>query len=298
MAQNSESKDHRKKSTTVRAPWHLRAAFAAAERFAPGPAARVLARLWFKIPGGPEKRLRGPAPAGAGTLNIECLGGEVWGYEWGEGPLVYLVHGWGGSTSDFKFIAASLVSEGYRVVAFDSPSHGNSGPGPWGDRHATGIHMAEAMRAVAEKFGRPHAVVAHSLGSLTAVMGLRRAGMEPDRERMVLIAPFVGGTDGFRDVLDSIVPVGERILSRVVPLAADRAEVDLAEITLKDPVVTAPTLIVHDTWDRPNPFHSNGAVLAETWPNTELMATSGLGHRKVLVSPEVQRRVIRFVNEE
>ncbi|WP_199037805.1 alpha/beta fold hydrolase [Glycomyces salinus] len=287
----------RKKSTTVRAPWYLRAAFLAAERFAPAPAAKLLGSRWFKVPGGPERRLRGRAPAGAQVFDLDAGGVRLWGYDWGDGPLVYLVHGWGGSTGDFEYIGASLAAEGFRVVAFDSPSHGNSGPGPWGEHYTSGVHMADAFETVIDKFGPPHAVVAHSLGCLTAMMGMRQAGIEPETERLVFVAPFIGGSDGFRDTLGSIVPVGPRILSRVIPLAEERAEVELSKLTLMEPTAAAPTLIVHDTWDRPNPFR-HGAALAETWPNAELMATSGLGHRKVLVSPEVHRRVTGFVKGE
>nr|BFF27408.1 hypothetical protein GCM10025732_53730 [Glycomyces mayteni] len=155
MASTTQSSGSSNKSTTVRAPWYIRSAFTAAERVAPGPAAKFLCEMWFRLPAGPDKRLRGPAPAGASVFELECLGTTVWGYDWGEGPLVYLVHGWGGSTGDFKFIAANLVAAGFRVVAFDAPSHGNSGAGPWGDRHANGMHLVDAMSTVHEKFGTP-----------------------------------------------------------------------------------------------------------------------------------------------
>ncbi|WP_100446806.1 alpha/beta fold hydrolase [Glycomyces xiaoerkulensis] len=293
MAQTAPGNGSKQKSTTVRAPWHLRAAFTAAERFAPAPAAKILSRMWFKVPGGPQRRLRGQAPAGAEVFGVDCLGEEIWGYDWGEGPLVYLVHGWGGSTGDFRYLAASLAAAGMRVVAFDSPSHGNSGPSPYGERHTDALHMAEAMRVVIDKFGPPEAVVAHSLGCLTAVLGMREAGIDLSAPRLALIAPFIGGVTGFADTLGSIVPVGPRILGRFVPLVEARAGVALGDVTLMDPVVEAPTLIVHDTWDRPNPFR-HGKALSEAWPNARLMATEGLGHRKVLVGPEVHRRVTGF----
>ncbi|THV42667.1 alpha/beta fold hydrolase [Glycomyces buryatensis] len=290
QSQNSGSP---KKSTTVRAPWHIRTGFAAAERFAPGAAAKVLSRLWFRLPSSPEKRLRAPAPAGSAVFELESGGSTVWGYDWGDGPLVYLVHGWGGSSGDFKFIAANLVSHGFRVIGFDAPSHGNSGPSPWGERHSNGVHMADAFKTVLAKFGEPHAVAAHSLGCLTAVMALRDTDY-PTWPRMAMFAPFVGGVEGFSGTLNSIVPVGPRILERVVPLAEDRAEVKLSQLTLLDPVVDAPTFIVHDKGDRPNPIRY-GQALAESWPNAEIMATSGLGHRKILINPEVSHRAHAFI---
>ncbi|MFG3339822.1 alpha/beta fold hydrolase [Glycomyces sp. NPDC048151] len=274
----------------------MRSGFAAAERVAPARAAKVLCELWFKLPAGPEKRLRGEAPAGSHVFELECLGTTVWGYDWGEGPLVYLVHGWGGSTGDFKFIAANLVASGFRVVAFDTPSHGNAGAGPWGDRHASGLHLIEAMNVVLEKFGTPHAVVSHSMGSLSSVHAMLQSGTEIGGVRLAMLAPFIGGQEGFRDTIGAIVPVGPRIFERLVPLGEAKAGIALDDFSLRGLAIDAPVLIVHDKGDRPNPFR-HGQALADAWPNAELMATTGLGHRKVLANPAVSARVREFLSE-
>jgi pimeloyl-ACP methyl ester carboxylesterase len=294
MASTTPAPAAKKKSTTVRAPWHIRTGFAAAEHLAPGPAAKLLCELWFRLPAGPEKRLRGEAPAGSHVFELDCLGSKLWGYDWGEGPLVYLVHGWGGSTGDFKFIAANLVANGYRVVAFDSLSHGHSGAGPWGERHASGLHLIEAMNVVLEKFGTPHAVVGHSMGCLTSVHAMVQQEIDLAGIRLAMLAPFIGGVEGFRDTIGSIVPVGPRIFDRLIPLGEAKAGVRIADMSLRVVDVEAPALIVHDRGDRPNPFR-HGEALAEAWPNAELMATTGLGHRKVLANPDVSARVTAFI---
>ncbi|GAA2123344.1 alpha/beta hydrolase [Glycomyces algeriensis] len=292
----------KKKSTTVRAPWYVRSGFSAAERVAPARAAKVLCELWFRLPAGPEKRLRGEAPAGAHVFELECLGTNLWGFDWapettGEAPLVYLVHGWGGSTGDFKFIAANLVASGYRVVAFDAPSHGNAGPGPWGERHANGLHLIEAMNVVLEKFGTPYGVVAHSMGALSAVHGLHQSGVDTTAVRIAMLAPFIGGQEGFRDTIGAIVPVGPRIFERLVPLGEAKSGVKLDDFSLRGIELDGPVLIVHDQGDRPNPFR-HGKALADAWPNAELMATTGLGHRKVLMNPAVGFRIRSFLKGE
>jgi pimeloyl-ACP methyl ester carboxylesterase len=284
----------KKKSTTVRAPWMVRAAFAAAERIAPGPAAKKLGELWFRLPAGPERRLRGRAPADAAVFTVDTEYGQVWGYERGQGPLVYAIHGWGGSTGDFEFLAGSLVAAGMRVVAMDLPSHGNAGPGPQGERHSNGVHLARAAREVIDKFGQPHGVLAHSLGCLIAVHAMRQSTADLDATRLALIAPFIGGREGFGSTLNSIVPVGPRILERLFPTVEERFGVTIDEIALIDPPVAAPTLVVHDMGDRPNPFR-HGKALAEAWPNAELLATTNLGHRRVLTSPAVNSSVVRFL---
>ena len=297
MASTAPTTAGKKKSTTVRAPWYIRSGFTAAERFAPAQGAKVLCDLWFKLPAGPEKRLRGPAPAGSHVFELECLGTTVWGYDWGEGPLVYLVHGWGGSTGDFKFIAANLVASGFRVVAFDAPSHGNSGPGPWGERHANGLHLIEAMNVILEKFGTPHAVVSHSMGSISSVHGMLQNDIALDEVRLVMLAPFIGGEEGFYDTIGAIVPVGPRIFKHLMPLGEAKSGVKLEDFTLRGLDMEGPVLIVHDEGDRPNPFR-HGKALADAWPNADLMATTGLGHRKVLRNPAVSARVSAFARGE
>lgn len=298
MASTAATPVAKKKSTTVRAPWFIRSGFAAAEHLAPGRAAKLMSELWFRLPGGgPGKRLRGEAPSGSNVFEIDCLGSTVWGYDWGEGPLVYLVHGWGGSTGDFRFIAANLVANGFRVVAFDALSHGNAGPSPWGDRSTSGPHLIEAMNVVLDKFGEPDAVVAHSMGCLVAVHGMLQQGIELKDVRLAMLAPFVGGVEGFRDTLTSIVPLGPRIFERLIPLAEAKADVRIGDLTLNGIDVRSPALIVHDQGDRPNPFR-HGKALADAWPNAELMATTGLGHRKVLVNPAVSSRVTAFLKNE
>ena len=302
MASTVPSTASKKKSTTVRAPWYIRSGFAVAEHLAPGPAAKFLCERWFQLPAGPEKRLRGEAPAGSQVFELECLGSTVWGYDWapdttGDAPLVYLVHGWGGSTGDFKFLAANLVANGFRVVAFDAPSHGNAGPGPWGDRHANGLHLIEAMNVVLDKFGGPYAVLAHSMGAVTSVHGLLQYGIDLKGIRLAMLAPFIGGVEGFNDTIGAIVPVGPRIFSRLMPLGEAKSGIKLEDFSLRDIEIDAPVLIVHDRGDRPNPFR-HGETLAAGWPNSELMATTGLGHRKVLVSPAVSSRVTAFIKGE
>jgi len=66
--------------------------------------------------------------------------------------------------------------------------------------------------------------------------------------------------------------------------------VDLGTVA---PRLDAPALIVHDRGDREVPFLS-AQSLQRAWKGAELMATEGLGHRKLLVDPAVVERAVRF----
>ena len=54
-------------------------------------------------------------------------GVDVVVYEWGAGDdVVVLAHGWDGRASQFAVLVRDLIAEGYRVVAFDAPAHGDT----------------------------------------------------------------------------------------------------------------------------------------------------------------------------
>src|SRR4051794_6933179 len=45
---------------------------------------------------------------------------------WGDGPTIFLVHGWGGHAGQFRSFVPALVQAGYSVIALEAPAHGGS----------------------------------------------------------------------------------------------------------------------------------------------------------------------------
>ena len=124
--------------------------------------------------------------------------GRVYG-DWGN-PTAYLVHGWGGWWQQLSAHVEPLLARGFCVVAFDAPSHGDSGPGVHGRRSTTFLEMAEALGAVVSEFGRPTLVVAHSAGRARGGACARAGGptrrpgpRRPARRRRVDAARLRGG---------------------------------------------------------------------------------------------------------
>ena len=102
----------------------------------------------------------------------------------GEGDVVLLVHGLGGSAENWVEVVPELVRR-HRVIAIDLPGHAGSAALA---RGATMDDFAAATAAVLEAEGVGSAVVAgHSLGGLVA---LRLARTRPDLVRgLLLVAP-------------------------------------------------------------------------------------------------------------
>lgn len=283
------------KSTIVRARnLALRIFFTGGEWVAPAVTGRVARRLWFTLPpGAPASEL----PAGGTPFTVTAVGAEVRGHVWGEGPVVYLVHGWGGRGSQFAAYVEPLVAAGYRVVLFDGPSHGDSDPGRHGSRQTHGVELGKALDAVFARFGPAHAVVAHSLGTIATYLALRYGWIST--RRLVLLAPMVEAASLF-DAFQRALGFGrrtrrafDRAVDAYVGLPVDEFDARLQAARV-DPV---PTLVVHDRGDRQTPYDA-AVDLVETLPDARLVTTDGLGHRRILRDRAVIGEVLEFLGED
>ena len=282
------------KSTIVRFRNGLnRAFFRYGEHLAPRRVGRVAQDLWFAAP---PRMADLPVPPGGAAFEVVAQGGVVRGSVWGEGPVVYLVHGWGGRGSQFGALVGPLVRAGHRVVLFDAPAHGDSDHGPAGPGTTNGMEFARALDAVFCRFGPAEAVVAHSMGTISTYLALRYGWLGAGR--LVFVAPmvqFAGLLDQFQDAL-GFGPRSRRALERGVrefvgvPVGDFDARVQAAYV---EPV---PTLVLTDRGDRQTPY--DDVVDFASTIGAPLVTTEGLGHRKILRDAEVIRTIVDFVAEE
>jgi pimeloyl-ACP methyl ester carboxylesterase len=217
------------------------------------------------------------------------VAGEVWG----DGAPIYLVHGWAGHRGQFAEFIRPLLARGQRVVAFDMPSHGESPPGAFGPGSSSFPEFTAALTAVVARYGRPRAIVAHSAGAVAAA-GALCDGLAADR--VVLLAPMAGGLPHLREFA-AVMGFGERTLGRLVSRLEQRVGAPMSHfdvVELGRAVAMPPTLVIHDRGDRSTPV-SDGAAIAAAWPGARLKVTSGLGHNRLLRSPEVVADVVDFI---
>jgi Lysophospholipase len=287
--------DPAQKSTIVRmfsAPWPIRAAFGALERVAPAVGARWAERIWFTLPR-PRPSRSAPRHPGGTRFVTTVDGHDVIGEVWGDGPPVYLVHGWAGHRGQFAGFVAPLVARGFRVVAFDMPSHGESAPGRHGPRMSTFPEFTATLTRVAAEFGRPHAVVAHSAGAI-ATAGALCDGLSADR--VVLLAPMASARSYLRQ-FQAVLGFGHRTAARLVTRVERRVGAPMHHFDLPElarAVALPPALVIHDRTDRSTSV-ADGAAVAAAWPGARLKVTTGLGHNRLLRSPEVIAEAVDFI---
>lgn len=263
-----------------------RAAVGLVARTAPSVAAAWALRRFCT----PPRHTREPEAlaATARWLAVPVGGRAVYAWEWGAGPAVLLVHGWGGRGAQLAAFAPPLLAAGFRVVAFDAPAHGASE-----GRRASLLDFRNAVRAVASRVGPLAGVVAHSLGAAATALAMKD-GL--DAPRAVFLSPPAEPRAYLRRFLAAVgipaalAPTVERRFER----AAGFRWADLA-VPAVAPALDAPLLVIHDRGDREVPW-ADGAAIAAAWPGAELLTTAGLGHMRLLHEPAVIARAVAFLD--
>jgi alpha-beta hydrolase superfamily lysophospholipase len=260
----------------MKVPLSIRAipSFAARAWFTPPPLSERRRAVW-------ESSLKGTEPT---TLDAD--GRSLNGFVHGDGPLVFLVHGWGGRAAQMGRLGKAVAAHGFRVVAIDFPGHAEQ---KW-DRSDI-FQMSAALRALVERFGHPEAVIAHSLGSMAAVYAFR----DEMPERLVLLAPML-------DVSEALATFAER--ARLFPWTAASLKRRIRRFCGDSwPIFAAGTdtdfgearvMVVHDPSDPDTRFESS-AVLAAVRDQTKLVVATSKGHNGVLLDDEVAGEIGRFL---
>jgi len=234
------------------------------------------------------RRLPGFSPPPDAVERFPVGRGRLTSYVWaGGGPTVVLVHGWNGVASSLAPFIAPLRDAGRRVVALDLPAHGRSS-----GRRTTLPMAVEAVNAAVRREPEVEAVIAHSFGVPATVLA---AGLGAPVPRAVLVSGPASMDPYLQqfEVALGLSPAVRAALRARVRRVLDAGGLDTMELTQVAPRLATRALVVHDREDRDVPFLSAQA-LVRAWPGAELMATEGLGHRRILGDPAVVDRAVRF----
>jgi pimeloyl-ACP methyl ester carboxylesterase len=271
----------------------LRWALGLSERLWPALAVRGAYRL-FGTPLPPKwlhRRQPGLAAWQATTWPFEQASITLYQPPHPQGPVVLLLHGWGGHASQMLPLAQALIEQGLQPVLVDLPAHGRS--------QGSTSNLPQFARAIEYLTARlqqqgheVRAVVAHSLAAnalaYAAARGLpvaRLALLAPPASPHAytrLFAMVFGLSEHTRERLQQRVEAREGILMRQFEPAA------------VGPRVAVPTLIVHDREDRINRF-ADAEAYRDTIAGARLMATEGLGHTRLLRDEQVLQAVVAHV---
>ena len=255
-----------------------------AYRFAPVMTTRLLREKGFSVKpyalsAGQRQLLKQ-----AESFTLEFNNNKIKVFEWGEGPVILLVHGWAGRALQMDAFVTPLVNQGYKVVAFDHKGHGESSTS-----YSSYPELVRGTRLVVEHYAEAlHGVVAHSLGSNS----LFKVSENIQRKiKIAVIAPledFLGMLERQRIKMG----IYEKLFDSVVSLIETDSELRLAELTVfnYEKLRRHDVLLVHDKFDRVNKI-SASLEIHRNLHGSYLMQTEMLGHSRMLNDKAVVHRV-------
>jgi len=215
-------------------------------------------------------------------------------YRWGRksDPVVLFVHGWTATASCFVNFIEALLARGYQVISYDSIAHGDT-PGV----SVSLTEWADTVLAAMNKIGKVHCIVGHSLGSGAIVIA---SSLNLRTDKLVLISPVTDiskVTEKFAETLSIPKIIMEKMHQyawKKYNTSASKYGKDWNDVF--DSRFNVPTLIIHDVNDNEIDI-SNARKLAEQWGWAELIETSKLGHRRILINHDVVTSVLKFIIE-
>ncbi|MBX3585322.1 MAG: alpha/beta fold hydrolase [Ramlibacter sp.] len=206
------------------------------------------------------------------------------------GPLVLLLHGWGGHARQMLPLADALAANGMRPVIVEMPAHGRSA-GAVSNLPQFARVIDYVIARLMQDGHRVGAVVAHSLAANAAAYAASRG---TPMDRLVLLAPPASPHEYTR-LFAQVFGLSETTRAAMQRRIEAREGILMPQFEpdAVGPRVRVPTLVVHDQGDSINRF-ADGQAYAHAIRGAQLVATEGLGHRKILKDAHVIGRVAIF----
>ena len=242
-------------------------------------------------------------PAGAQNVQLTSkdgipLAANFWPGASDHAPGVLLLHGLGGSRSQFDGLGAALAAHGYAVLVIDFRAHGASG----GDLRSFGLFEARDAHAAmswlkAHQRGAKAGVVGLSLGGAAALLG---EDGPVSSDALVLAAVYSDIHPAIRNRIGAMLGsglarIGEPLLAMQAPW---RFGVGADTISPINAIrrVHAPLLMIGGERDRYTPADETRAFFAVANAPKSIWLVPGADHNQVMATPEFQRRVIAFLD--
>ncbi len=258
----------------------------------PSFAERLALRLFLTPPRNQIPDWHKPFIAKASTSTIMVNDKLIKLYQWGEGPLILLIHGWGGRGSQFSAFIDTFLEAGYSILTFDGPAHGLST-----GKQTDMFEFASVIKEVVNIHQSLHAVVAHSFGGACTLLALREYQIKIPK--LILIgcpSSAIWVTEQFADRLS----ISRKLIAGMRKQLEYRygnswtwEDLSLTKMLAKS--TNLPTLLIHDRNDLEVPYQQ-ALELKHTNPICELYTSEGHGHRRILRSLDVINKITLFIS--
>ena len=235
------------------------------------------------------RRVPSFSPAPDAVEHFRAGGRRIASYVWqGGGPTVLLVHGWNGGSGDLAAVhrsAAATPAAGW----WPSTSPGTGDPRAGASTSPSRWRRWRRASAASRPSRRSSPIPSAFRRRCSPQGGARRfpgrcSSPGPSRWRRT--------SSGSRRCWRSLRSRPARCAHRVKRVL-EEGGLETMDLGVVAPRLPGRALVIHDRGDREVPFLSAQA-LHRAWAGSELLATDGLGHRRLLSDPRVVERAVRF----
>lgn len=255
---------------------------------------RKTAEKAFEVFGTPYlKSIRQTPVKNAEEIQLLFENKKISGYRWNhpQARKALILHGFGSAAYKFEEYAILLVTNGYEVLAFDAPAHGESE----GNR-TNAIEYSAMIKLVMEQFGPVTAFLAHSFGGISLSLALEDIP-QTNHTKVVFIAPATETTSAVDGAFSML-----KIKDKMVRCEFDRIVFELSGkktewFSMRRAMhnINASILWIHDEEDDITPWADALKVKEDNHPNIKFVCTKGLGHSKIYRDDAVKKMVREFM---
>jgi pimeloyl-ACP methyl ester carboxylesterase len=210
-------------------------------------------------------------------------------WKWGDGPAVIFAHGWNGRGAQFYRFFDSFINQGFSVIAFDGPGHGESE-----GKTSSYFQMTDTVRAliIHLKPEKIAGIVGHSFGASAAINALSKEKLNMP---VVLIAPAIK----LKEILQKTIKTHGVPLLIFKSLVAEYEHKYGYNFENDNPFNLLKTFklkafIVHDS-DDPVTSAAISRQAANQYESISMITTDGLGHVRNLKDDLVIKKSLDYI---
>ena len=221
----------------------------------------------------------------AQKTRISFKGFELQLYQWGVENYrsIFLIHGWEGRASNFGSLVPILVEQGYRVISFDGPGHGESSKGS-----TNMLEFSDFITEMITKF-RPNDLISHSFGSITTLHALNRTPDVPISKWLIVTTTF--DFNEWIEELKTQFGLPGKMVKKLVELIERKVEFKSEQLNINylGPRIEQVEQIkmIHSVDDQVISIEDSRRASVPLKAE-ELVEVDGLGHYRILWSDELK----------
>ncbi|GLQ33610.1 alpha/beta hydrolase [Litoribrevibacter albus] len=208
-------------------------------------------------------------------------------YQWGAGPTVLTVHGWGGHSGQFRQMTQALVKAGYRVLSFDAPGHGLA------EGNTTNAEEISEIIQMIARHQTIAGIISHSIGGLSshhAINNGAKAGFHAVLNTPMCLTHIV---HTFKHQLS----LPSEVIDQHNALMEKKFGPDFwPNYDLRNQSKPIPQFFSYDDQDH-QVSPEVGKTLQSHFPEADFVFTQQLGHNKAVRTPEIIEAVKAFIQK-